>query len=112
MAREIKTIFEDGVLKPETPLSLDEHQRVTVVVHDESGVARKSPGLLGWVRREKKIAALAGLLFIALVIGVAVSSHFANTASQHLTESESNRRIANRNLSLLYLTQGTSDLTQ
>ena len=48
MAFEIQAVYENGVLKPEKPLPLDEHQRVTVVVQERRGVAASTYGVIGW----------------------------------------------------------------
>jgi predicted DNA-binding antitoxin AbrB/MazE fold protein len=58
MSLEIEAVYEDGVLKPEKPLPLQEHQRVTVSVKPKSekppsekrpsSRIRQSAGLLRW----------------------------------------------------------------
>ncbi len=48
MSIEIQAIYENGVLKPEQPLPLAEHQRVTVIVQDKPSVARSAYGAIGW----------------------------------------------------------------
>ncbi|MEX0714510.1 MAG: antitoxin family protein [Pirellulales bacterium] len=48
MPFEVNAVYENGVLKPERPLPLAEHQRVTVVVQEEISVARRSYGIIGW----------------------------------------------------------------
>lgn len=48
MSIEFEAVYENGVLKPEGPLPLLEHQRVTVVVQGKLGVARSSYGIIGW----------------------------------------------------------------
>lgn len=35
MARSVQAVFEQGVLRPLEPLSLQEHQQVTVIVPDQ-----------------------------------------------------------------------------
>jgi predicted DNA-binding antitoxin AbrB/MazE fold protein len=37
MSKQIEAIYENGVLRPLEPLKLDEHQRVTVTIAEESG---------------------------------------------------------------------------
>ena len=37
MSKQIEAIYENGVLRPLEPLSLDEHQRVTITITEESG---------------------------------------------------------------------------
>ena len=41
MSLEIEAVYEDGVLKPEKPLPLQEHQRVTVSVQPTSEKRRQ-----------------------------------------------------------------------
>jgi len=48
MSFEIEAVYEDGILKPDHPLPLAEHQRVKVVVHGETSIARRSYGIIGW----------------------------------------------------------------
>ena len=35
MSKQIEAIYENGVLRPIEPLSLDEHQRVTITIADD-----------------------------------------------------------------------------
>lgn len=37
MPKTIEAIFEEGVLKPVTPLNISEHKKVTVIIEDEQG---------------------------------------------------------------------------
>jgi predicted DNA-binding antitoxin AbrB/MazE fold protein len=48
MSLEVEVTYENGVLKPDAPLPLDEHQRVRVTVHEEASLVERSYGLLGW----------------------------------------------------------------
>jgi predicted DNA-binding antitoxin AbrB/MazE fold protein len=48
MSLEIEAIYEDGVLKPDRPLPLQEHERVTVSVKPQISRIRQSAGLLRW----------------------------------------------------------------
>jgi predicted DNA-binding antitoxin AbrB/MazE fold protein len=48
MSLEIEAIYENGVLKPDNPLPLKEHQRVHVVVQEQGLISRRSFGLLQW----------------------------------------------------------------
>jgi predicted DNA-binding antitoxin AbrB/MazE fold protein len=45
---EVIATYENGVLKLDNPLPLEEHQRVKVIVHEEISRAERSYGLLGW----------------------------------------------------------------
>jgi len=48
MSLEIEAVYENGVLKPEKPLPLKEHERVTVSVKRQTSRIRQSAGLLRW----------------------------------------------------------------
>jgi predicted DNA-binding antitoxin AbrB/MazE fold protein len=59
MSIEFQAIYENGVLKPDKPLPLQEHQRVTVVVQGQPSVARTAYGIIGWqgdVETVRKVA--------------------------------------------------------
>lgn len=38
MTRTVEAIFENGVLKPTTPITLPEHKKITIIIEDEPGV--------------------------------------------------------------------------
>ncbi len=48
MSLEIQATYEDGVLKLDKPLPLEEHARVTVTVTASGGTIGESAGLLRW----------------------------------------------------------------
>jgi predicted DNA-binding antitoxin AbrB/MazE fold protein len=48
MTLEVTAVYEDGVLKPESPLPLREHQRVTVQVLPQTSRIRQTAALLKW----------------------------------------------------------------
>jgi predicted DNA-binding antitoxin AbrB/MazE fold protein len=48
MSIEIEATYENGVLKLEEPLPLENHQRVKVTVHGGISRAKASYGLIGW----------------------------------------------------------------
>jgi predicted DNA-binding antitoxin AbrB/MazE fold protein len=48
MSIEIQATYEDGLLRPEHPLPLAEHQRVKLTIETGMTVARSSYGLIGW----------------------------------------------------------------
>jgi len=48
MLLEVQATYENGVLKPDEPLPLQERQRVKVTVHQEPSRIRRSYGLIGW----------------------------------------------------------------
>jgi predicted DNA-binding antitoxin AbrB/MazE fold protein len=48
MGLEIEATYENGVLMPDHPLPLSEHQRVKVTVQEETSHSQRSYGLMGW----------------------------------------------------------------
>jgi predicted DNA-binding antitoxin AbrB/MazE fold protein len=48
MAITVDATYENGVLKPDQPLPLQEHQRVQISVQPTPSIARQSAGLLRW----------------------------------------------------------------
>ena len=48
MSLEVDAIYENGCLKLDHPLPLDERQRVRVIVQADAGIARRSYGIIGW----------------------------------------------------------------
>jgi predicted DNA-binding antitoxin AbrB/MazE fold protein len=48
MSLEVEATYEDGVLKLDKPLPLEEHQRVTVQIKPHMSRSRKSAGSLKW----------------------------------------------------------------
>ena len=48
MPLEVTATYENGVLKLDNPLPLEEHQRVKLTIHGEISHAERSYGLLGW----------------------------------------------------------------
>lgn len=48
MSFEVEAVYENGMLKLDQPLPLDENQRVKVVVSDPGGRARATYGIIGW----------------------------------------------------------------
>jgi predicted DNA-binding antitoxin AbrB/MazE fold protein len=48
MSLELEVTYEDGVLKPERPLPLNNGQRVKITVHSSAKRARTAYGLMGW----------------------------------------------------------------
>jgi predicted DNA-binding antitoxin AbrB/MazE fold protein len=53
VAIEVEATYENGVLKPDRPLPLQEQERVTVVVKPQGGRVRRSAGLIPWTGDEK-----------------------------------------------------------
>ena len=48
MSMEISATYENGVLKLDNPIPLEEHQRVKVTVREETSIVDRTYGLLGW----------------------------------------------------------------
>ena len=48
MAIVVEATYENGVLKPERPLPLAEHEKVQITVHTAVSRVRATAGLLGW----------------------------------------------------------------
>ena len=59
MSFEVEAVYVGGVLKPERPLPLEEHQRVRVVVNGLAGVARGAYGIIGWQGDAEELRKLA-----------------------------------------------------
>lgn len=59
MVIQVEAIYENGVLKPEQPLPLQEKQRVRVTVHEEMSRAERCYGLLQWTGDPKDLERLA-----------------------------------------------------
>jgi predicted DNA-binding antitoxin AbrB/MazE fold protein len=60
MALEVEAVYENGVLKPDKPLPLDERERVTVFVQPRSSRIRQSAGLMKWTGDEQALDSLLG----------------------------------------------------
>jgi predicted DNA-binding antitoxin AbrB/MazE fold protein len=44
----IEAIYENGVLKPERPLPLAEHEKVQISIHTAVSRVRATSGMVGW----------------------------------------------------------------
>ena len=44
----IEAVYENGILKPDRPLPLSEHQRVQVSIHTALDPVLASAGMFGW----------------------------------------------------------------
>lgn len=60
MNLEIEAVYENGVLKLDRPLPLQEQQRVKLTVQVPGGRARLSYGLIGWKGDPKELEYLLG----------------------------------------------------
>lgn len=48
MALTVDAIYENGVLRPDQPLPLKEHEKVRVSIEPASGPLARAYGILGW----------------------------------------------------------------
>lgn len=48
MALTVEATYENGVLKLEQPLPLQEHEKVRVTIHTAVSRVRATAGLIGW----------------------------------------------------------------
>jgi predicted DNA-binding antitoxin AbrB/MazE fold protein len=48
MALEVEATYENGLLKLDKPLPLNEHERVTIQVMPHTSRSRQSAGLIKW----------------------------------------------------------------
>ena len=58
MSKQIEAIYEHGVLRPLEPLSLDEHQRVTITIAEDSGEEEDlfDPAFTQWCAEQSRSA--------------------------------------------------------
>ncbi len=47
MPRNIEAVYEDGVLKPLSPLKLKEHEKVKLTLEERESVVRATSGIFG-----------------------------------------------------------------
>lgn len=59
MELSIEAIYENGVLKPALPLSLDEHQRVRITVQVEKSWVERTAGMIKWTGDPQTLRRLA-----------------------------------------------------
>ena len=48
MAITVEAVYENGVLKPDQPLPLKDHEKVQVTVHTTDSPLLRSYGIIGW----------------------------------------------------------------
>ncbi len=58
MSKQIEAIYENGVLRPLVPLSLEEHQRVTITIAEDSEEEEDlfDPAFTRWCAEQAKSA--------------------------------------------------------
>jgi predicted DNA-binding antitoxin AbrB/MazE fold protein len=49
MSRNIEAVYEDGVLKPLSPLDLKDHERVKLTVEEERSTVRATSGMFSGI---------------------------------------------------------------
>ena len=59
MSITIEATYEDGVLKPASPLPLTEHEKVRVTVEVQNSLARRTAGMLPWSGDSETLRRLA-----------------------------------------------------
>lgn len=59
MGLEIDATYDNGVLKLERPLPLENGQRVRLTIHPPGGRAGKAYGLIGWTGSHEELERLA-----------------------------------------------------
>ena len=59
MGMVVEATYEDGVLKPERPLPLGEHEKVQITVHTAVNRVRATAGLLGWKEDAETVERIA-----------------------------------------------------
>jgi predicted DNA-binding antitoxin AbrB/MazE fold protein len=55
MAIKVDAIYENGVLKPEKPLPLREHEKVQLTVQSRDDWVQATAGILGWTGSSKEL---------------------------------------------------------
>jgi predicted DNA-binding antitoxin AbrB/MazE fold protein len=55
----VEAVFEDGVLKPDDPLPLNEHDRVRITVYPGTSLAQRTHGSIGWAGPAEAVEAIA-----------------------------------------------------
>jgi predicted DNA-binding antitoxin AbrB/MazE fold protein len=59
MAIEIEATYENGVLRPDNPLPLEERQRVKLTVQAHTSRFAQSYGLIGWTGEPEVLRKIA-----------------------------------------------------
>jgi predicted DNA-binding antitoxin AbrB/MazE fold protein len=60
MSLEVEATYENGALRPDRPLPLDDKERVVIKIERKRGRARKTAGLLPWTGDPKELESLLG----------------------------------------------------
>jgi predicted DNA-binding antitoxin AbrB/MazE fold protein len=59
MSLEVETTYEDGVLKLDKPLPLNEHERVTVEIKPNISLMRRRAGSIRWTGTAEDLRKIA-----------------------------------------------------
>jgi predicted DNA-binding antitoxin AbrB/MazE fold protein len=59
MAITVEAIYENGVLKPNKPLPLAEHERVQVTIHSSGNWVQETAGMIRWTGDHETLRLLA-----------------------------------------------------
>ena len=59
MTFTIRATYENGVLKPEQPLPLKDHEKVEVTIQAEGGWAQRTYGMMGWTGDSETLRRIA-----------------------------------------------------
>jgi predicted DNA-binding antitoxin AbrB/MazE fold protein len=59
MSFTVEAIYENGMLKPERPLPLKEHEKVQVTVQSSTSWVEETYGILGWKGDPEELRRLA-----------------------------------------------------
>lgn len=59
MSIETEAIYENGTLKLDHALPLEEHQRVKVVIETKTTMTRQSYGIIGWTGDSEAVRKVA-----------------------------------------------------
>jgi predicted DNA-binding antitoxin AbrB/MazE fold protein len=55
----IEAVYENGVLKPLSPLALSEHELVRITVHPRVSLARQTAGMIRWTGNPETLERIA-----------------------------------------------------
>jgi len=59
MSIEVEATYEDGVLKLDKPLPLNEHERVTIEIKPKMSLSRRRAGSIRWTGTHEDLVKIA-----------------------------------------------------
>jgi predicted DNA-binding antitoxin AbrB/MazE fold protein len=59
MALTVEATYENGILKPDTPLPLKDHERVRITIQQKSNWVEETYGICGWKGDPEELRRLA-----------------------------------------------------